>query len=237
VRCSLGLKIKGICIFPLFLHFLFGVFSSFTMDSNDDSESDSDSGADIRPPSDSETESKKPKDPKGQGNSIGARIQALTLFDFQVPHEKITAQTGVSRSGLYKLRSKAISRRWDPLGILETWHIDDAPRPGRPKISTALSLFIKETMTKHSTTRGWPCWRIAAKVSNTPGWQPVSRTTVYRVLIDNGYGSFKRTVKPGLTNEQKAARLRWCLIYKDWKIEDWKNVIFSDETSVQMATV
>jgi DDE superfamily endonuclease len=92
-------------------------------------------------------------------------------------------------------------------------------------------------MTKNSTTRGWPCWRIAAEVSNTPSWQPVSRATVYNVLIANGYGSFKRTVKPGLTNEQKAVRLRWCIIYKDWTIEDWKNVIFSDETSVQMAAV
>jgi len=85
------------------------------MDSNDDSESDSDCGADIRPPSDSETEieSEKSKvpNPKGQGNSIGARIQALILFELQVLYEKITAQTGVSRSGLYKLRSKAISVR------------------------------------------------------------------------------------------------------------------------------
>jgi hypothetical protein len=40
-----------------------------------------------------------------------------------------------------------------------------------------------------------------------------------------------------LTNEQKAARLRWCLIYKDWTIEDWKNVIFVDETSIQIGAV
>jgi hypothetical protein len=65
----------------------------------------------------------------------------------------------------------------------------------------------------------------------------VGIVTVYRVLIDNRYSSFKRTVKPGLTNNQKTARLRWCMIYKDWKIEDWKNVIFSDKTSVQIAAV
>src|ERR1700722_307313 len=91
-----------------------------------DSESDSESGADVGSPSDSETKSEKvPKN--GQGNSIGARLQALTQFELQVSHEKITAQTGVSKSGPYKLRSKAISRGWDHLGILETWHIDDAP--------------------------------------------------------------------------------------------------------------
>jgi hypothetical protein len=47
------------------------------MDSSDNSESDSDFGADIRPPSDSETESEEPQVPKvskGQGNSIRARV-------------------------------------------------------------------------------------------------------------------------------------------------------------------
>jgi hypothetical protein len=87
----LGLKIKGIRIFLLFLHFLSRAFSSFTMDSNDDLELNSDSRADIKPLSDSKTESEESRVPKGQGNSIGARIQALTLFKPQVPHEKITA--------------------------------------------------------------------------------------------------------------------------------------------------
>jgi hypothetical protein len=32
-------------------------------------------------------------------------------------------------------------------------------------------------------------------------------------------------------------RLAWCLLYKDWTLEDWKNVIFTDETSVQMGGV
>lgn len=27
-------------------------------------------------------------------------------------------------------------------------------------------------------------------------------------------------------------RLEWCLAHKDWTLEDWKNVIWSDETSI-----
>jgi hypothetical protein len=132
----------------------------------------------------------------------------LTQFELQVPYEKITAQTGISRSSLYKLRSKAILYRYDPLRILETWYVDNTLCPGRPKISTALVLFIIEIITKNSTTRGWPCWQIATEVSNTPGWQYISQTTVYRVLLDNRYSSFKRTIKPGLTNKQKAVQLK-----------------------------
>jgi hypothetical protein len=33
--------------------------------------------------------------------------------------------------------------------------------------------------------------------------------------------------------KQKEERLAWCLLYKDWTIKDWKNVIFTDEISVQ----
>jgi Transposase/DDE superfamily endonuclease len=112
--------------------------------------------------------------------------------------------------------------------------VDDAPRLGRPPISTATAKFIIKTMTRNSTTRGWSCARIASEVSNTPGWKPVSASTVYRTLTSEGYGVFKRTVKPGLTTEQMAERLKWCLDHKD---EDWRHVIFSDETSVQLGGV
>jgi hypothetical protein len=155
----------------------------------DDWESGSDDGPDLEPPLNptpldpaplspilEASSSSQPNAPwKKSHNSIGARIQALTRFKDGVSHEKITAQTGISRSSLYKLRTKAVSRGWDPVGgILETWHVDDAPHPGRPKTSTATVLFIIETMTKNSTTRGWSCARIAAEVSSTLRRQPVS---------------------------------------------------------------
>jgi hypothetical protein len=94
-------------------------------------------------------------------------------------------------------------------------HVDDAPRPRRPKISTELSWFIIETMTKNSTTRGWSCARIAFEVSSTPSWQLVSVSIVYMTLTLEGYGVFKRTVKLGLTKEQIAERLKWCLDHRD----------------------
>jgi hypothetical protein len=149
----------------------------------------------------------------------------------------IRVKTDVIRSSIYKLRSKAISRGWIPDELVEPEHVNDAPRSGRPTTSTATALFIIETMTKNSTTRGWSCARIAAEVTGTPGRQPVSASTVYRVLTENGYGVFKRTVKPGLTEEMKKARLAWCLERQHWTLDDWKNVIFSDETSVVLGGV
>ncbi|KAL6167944.1 hypothetical protein ACJQWK_05613 [Exserohilum turcicum] len=60
----------------------------------------------------------------------------------------------------------------------------------------------------------------------------ISRTTVWRVLREAGYRKTKPTRKPGLTQEMRSARLKWALNHKDWTLEDWKNVIWTDETSV-----
>ena len=38
--------------------------------------------------------------------------------------------------------------------------------------------------------------------------------------------------KPNLTPVMKEARLAFAIKYKDWTIEDWKRVIWMDETSV-----
>ena len=95
---------------------------------------------------------------------------------------------------------------------------------------------VLQTVTRNSTTRGWSCARIAFEVSSLSESQ-VSQRTVWRILQEHQYFSYKRTVKPGLKLEDKAARLKWCLEHKHWNLEDWKNVIWTDETSVQLGSV
>ena len=60
----------------------------------------------------------------------------------------------------------------------------------------------------------------------------ISTSSTLRVLHEYGFNSVKKTTKPGLNEAQKAARLIWCIAHKDWTLEDWKNVIWTDETSV-----
>ena len=151
--------------------------------------------------------------------------------------EDIKEQTGIAKSSLYKSREKAISRGWNPKGILDTYHVDDAPRSGRLKVSTVVVHFVIATVTRNSTTHGWSCARIAQEIINIPSRQPISASTVYRVLKAEGYGVFKRMVKPGLRKEDIAARLKRCLDHEHWGIEQWKQVIWSDKTSVQIGGV
>jgi hypothetical protein len=52
------------------------------------------------------------------------------------------------------------------------------------------------------------------------------------MLKKNGFQSVKETVKPGFIEAMKEARLVFCKAYKHWTLEDWKKIIWTDETSV-----
>jgi hypothetical protein len=115
--------------------------------------------------------------------------------------------------------------------------VDDNPRSGRPLIPDKVERDIIKCVTASSEQRQWSCAKISAEISNAPSGKYVSPRSVYNVLKRHGFKSYKRTVKPGLTKKQRDARLAWCMLYKDWTLEDWKNVIFTDETSVQKGSV
>jgi hypothetical protein len=119
-------------------------------------------------------------------------------------------------------------------------HVEDADRSGRPKCSQVVVDLILKTVAKDNTTRQWSSQVIANEVSNTPGIARVSASTVWRVLKAEGYKSYKRTFKPGLNKENRARRLKWCEEHSEenrWNLERWKNVIWTDETSVQLNSV
>jgi hypothetical protein len=65
----------------------------------------------------------------------------------------------------------------------------------------------------------------------------ISATTIWRILKNAGLRKTKPTRKPGLTKKMKADRLAWCLEHQHWTLEDFKNVIWSDETSVVLDVV
>jgi hypothetical protein len=48
----------------------------------------------------------------------------------------------------------------------------------------------------------------------------------------NRMHSVKTTKKPGLTPAMMQARFEFALRYEHWTIEDWKKIIWTDETSV-----
>jgi hypothetical protein len=60
----------------------------------------------------------------------------------------------------------------------------------------------------------------------------VSRMTILRALLRLNYHRVKPTFKPGLTDRMRAARLAFALEHRDWTLDGWRRVIWTDETSV-----
>lgn len=60
---------------------------------------------------------------------------------------------------------------------------------------------------------------------------PVSTKTVRRELHKSGFHGRAAIRKPLLSTTNVAKRLEWCKIHQKWSMEQWKNVIFSDESS------
>src|SRR5690606_18579454 len=59
----------------------------------------------------------------------------------------------------------------------------------------------------------------------------ISARTVERVLDMEGLKTYVQQKKPCLTADQKSARLKFARDHLKWTAEDWKNVMFSDETT------
>ena len=170
----------------------------------------------------------------GKYHDIATRAQALTLKVIKCPDAENTKITGLPRSTINSIYRTARARGYNPdaCQTLFNSYIEDAPKPGPPcKATLEVEDAIIAVLSKNSTTRELSCQRIADLI--TPN---ISARTVHRVLKRRGYRSCKPTTKPGLTAENKLARLKWCKDHADWTLEDWKNVIWSDETSVTMGS-
>lgn len=56
------------------------------------------------------------------------------------------------------------------------------------------------------------------------------RTVRRRISQLGGYNSYWATKKPYVNNKNRLKRLKWCKRYQGWTVEDWKQVLWSDES-------
>ena len=169
----------------------------------------------------------------GKYYDIATCAQALTLKVIKCPDKENTQMTGVSRTAINRIYKTALQRGYNPeicQTILNSY-IEDAPKLGAlVKATPAVKDAIVAIISKNLSTRELSCQAIADSLSDVE----ISACIVHRVLKRYGYRLYKPTIKPGLIAENKIKRLEWCKEYKDWTLEDWKNVIWSDETSVTL---
>ena len=62
----------------------------------------------------------------------------------------------------------------------------------------------------------------------------LSYMTVYRSLKSLGFEAKVKQKKPFLSKKHKEIRYKWAKAHEFWTIEDWKNIIWSDETKINI---
>ncbi|KAG0862053.1 hypothetical protein G6F16_012825 [Rhizopus arrhizus] len=73
--------------------------------------------------------------------------------------------------------------------------------------------------------------KVAEFLENEIG-KKVGVETVRRALRKAGLGAIEKPKKPLLSAKIIRNRLSWYITHKDWTVDDWKRVIWSDETKI-----
>jgi transposase len=150
---------------------------------------------------------------------------------------EVSEKTGLSKRTINDIYARAIQRGFDPNLlplIIKDEYLKDAPRSGRPaKQSEDLKNVIDTKVCGNRHGRELTCADIAGQLSAEDF--NISAITAWRCLKALDFKKAKPTRKPGLTKKMKEERLQWRLAHEHWMLEDWKNVIWTDETSVVLA--
>ena len=92
---------------------------------------------------------------------------------------------------------------------------------------------MKMVLTKSLAKKNHSTWKLASRLSSR-GHQ-ISKSTVNRYLVNHlGARAYVQQNVPKITKAQEIKRLRFCKERKKWTSEDWKDVIFSDESPYEL---
>lgn len=144
--------------------------------------------------------------------------QALVQLRSGVSTRKVADSLGMSQSSVVHLR-REIS------GEIEK------QRGGRPKVLGEQ----EKRLGVHLVTAG--CLKMAsaaAKQLREKTGKHFSDITLRRGLREAGLGACVQQKKPLLAKRHVLARLSFAHKYKNWTVDDWRRVIFSDETKINL---
>jgi transposase len=109
------------------------------------------------------------------------------MLEQKKPPAYIKKATGVPKATVYRLYAVARERGWKEHEDmpLETKHVLNAPRSGRPPISINAIKCVLKVVLQNSTTRGFSCATIAKEVGKRG--HEIAPRTVWKVLKQAGY--------------------------------------------------
>lgn len=159
--------------------------------------------------------------PKKFELSAEQRLKIKILHEQGMSQVKIAREVKCSRCAV----QYAINR------FQETGSHENRPRTGRKRVTTDRDdrLLIRQSLQDRKKT----AIDLAASLSEAKG-KPVSVHTVRRRLLKAGLKGCKARKKPWLSEHNMKIRLEWALKHKDWTVEDWSNVLWSDESNFEV---
>ena len=146
------------------------------------------------------------------------RAQAVALHDAGHNQVQISQQLKVSRCFVQNAIKKFKLHH----------HYNDAKRSGRPKKITGRNVRCLKRLVKGDSRLS------ATKIMsdlNSVLPEPVTVRTVRRYLKKLGFEYVVKIKKQWLSAEHRRKRVAWCTQYSGWTTDDWRLVIFSDEST------
>lgn len=126
------------------------------------------------------------------------------------------AETGVSRSSVARIRKQ----------------LDNLPELANSGRPSALSARDKRKIVRLVNKKGLENAEKLNRELKSSTHIDVCTQTVRRALKSEGYFASNKKKKPLLSIAHRKARMDFAKTYSSWTVEDWKRVIFSDETKV-----
>ena len=153
--------------------------------------------------------------------SEGVRGQIIALTNEGYSQREVAAKIGVSKGAVQRTLER----------FRKTGSYASRPKSGRPRCTTKQEdQFIKLTSLRNrKATAG----DIQLTINNTRE-QPISKATAWRRLAASGLRGRVARSKRFLRPTSKRKRYLWAKKYKNYTLENWKKVLFIDESQFEI---
>ncbi|GBO12845.1 Transposable element Tcb2 transposase [Araneus ventricosus] len=115
----------------------------------------------------------------------------------------------------------------------DTGSIERKPGQGRPRATTVTEDRYLSIIARRN--RGATASQLSRDLYAATGTR-VSRVTVSKRLHETGLFARRPAVCVPLTSTNRGARLAWCREHRDWSMDQWATVLFTDESRFSLNT-
>ena len=148
--------------------------------------------------------------------SAAKRSSVLSLLNEGYSHREIQSRTGVGKGTIYRISKEVDGDKENHPG-------------GQPSKLTPRD---KQSILRQITTGRLDNAVQATQYINSIIPNPVTPQTVRNVLKSDGlYAATKKKV-PMLKHVHRQKQLKFAQYHQNWTVEDWKRVLWSDETKI-----